>query len=107
MTCEREINLINQSQSGLYRTWKKFDDSDPYMYGLDEISLDKNGNVVWDKIFISRTCSVSNFKNILKPFTSIQFDEQLAKGNLFGQYYPSWSENDDTPDQEYIVKINL
>lgn len=107
MTCEREINLIKQSQGGAYRTWKKFDDSDPFMYGLDEISIDVNGNVVWDKNFVSRDGSQSNFKNILKPFSESQFSSELSALNMVGQYYSRWSGCDDTSDQEYIVIINL
>lgn len=49
MTCEREINFIDQTDSGVYRTWKRFGESDPFRFGLDEITRDTRSNVVWNK----------------------------------------------------------
>lgn len=92
-----------QSEVGAYRNWKKFDENDPLTYGLDEILLDRNVNVVLGKNFISKAGSQSNFKNILKPFNESQFNLELSNLNMVGEYYSCWSDSDDTSDQEYIV----
>lgn len=106
MTCEREINFIRQSEGGVYRTWKRFDESDPFRFGLDEITQDIQGNVVWNKEFVTRDGAISSFQNILKPFNRQAIEKESLSLGLVCGVFQSWAENDNTSDQEYVVVLS-
>jgi SAM-dependent methyltransferase len=106
MTCEREINFIRQSEGGVYRTWKRFDESDPFRYGLDEITQDTQSNVVWIKEFVARDGAISSFRNILKPFSKTVIEKEASAVGLKCEFFKSWTDNDDTADQEYVVVLS-
>jgi SAM-dependent methyltransferase len=105
MTCEREMNFIEQSGSGVYRTWKRFDESDPFRFGLDEITRDTLSNIVWNKEFIARDGGISSFRNILKPISIMAIKMESTAAGLACNVFKSWAENDDTSDQEYVVSL--
>lgn len=105
MTCEREINFIRQS-GGMYRTWKRFDESDPFLFGLDEIVQDVRGNLVWNKEFIATDATRSSFQNILKPFNRQAIEKESIAVGLVCRFFQSWAENDNTSDQEYVVILS-
>lgn len=105
MTCEREINFIRQSEGGVYRTWKRFDESDPFRFGLNEIIRDARSNVVWNKEFIARDGGISSFRNILRPFSVTAIEKESSAVGLACNVFKSWTENDDTSDQEYVVVL--
>jgi SAM-dependent methyltransferase len=106
MTCEREINFIRQSEGGVYRTWKRFDESDPFRFGLDEITRDTQGNVVWNKEFVAREGAISSFRNVLKPFPETIIEQESQAVGLKCEFFKSWTKNDDTADQEYVVVLS-
>lgn len=107
MTCEREINFIRQAEGGVYRTWKRFDESDPFRVGLDEITQDiAQANVVWNKEFVARDGTISQFQNILKPFNRQVIEKESLALGLVCEVFQSWTENDDTSDQEYVVILS-
>jgi SAM-dependent methyltransferase len=107
MTCEREMNFIRQAEGGFYRTWKRFDESDPFRFGLDELSLDYRGNVVWDKMFIAKTGGFETFTNILRPFSRTTVSDLCH--NLGGrlELFGSWAHGDDTSDEEFIALLRF
>jgi len=39
MTCERELFFIENSSQNVYKPWKQFADSDPYIFGLDRLTM--------------------------------------------------------------------
>jgi hypothetical protein len=106
MTCEREINFIRQSEGGVYRTWKRFDVSDPFRFGLDEITRDTRDNVVWNKEFVARDGGISSFRNILRPFSITVIEKESSAVGLACEFFKSWTEDDDTSDQEYVVVLS-
>ena len=75
MTCEREINFIRQTENGIFRTYKKFGETDPFLVGLDEFSLDIRSNLVWNKEFVAKDGGISSFQNILKPFSILHYSQ--------------------------------
>jgi hypothetical protein len=106
MTCEREINFIRQSEGGVYRTWKRFDESDPFRFGLNEITRDTRSNVVWNKEFVARDGGISSFRNILRPFSIAVIEKESSAVGLTCEIFNAWTENDDTSDQEYVVVLS-
>ena len=51
-------------------TWKRFLDSDPFKYGLDEMSVDSKKNLIWKKYFIPRSNEKEEmFINALMPIS--------------------------------------
>ena len=102
MTFEREIKFIKQSSNKKYLTWKKFEDSDPFIFGLDEMSFNKK-KIIWMKYFIPRNFNkssgkkIENFYHKMLPLNKNYF---LKKHFII---FNRWCKNDDTHDQEYIA----
>ena len=101
-TFERECASIRDSEDGMYKIWKQFQDSDRFIYGLDELS-EKSGVINWKKIFIPRGKNVSNeyFEHDLLP-TSVDF----FKKRCF-QIFDQWMIGDDTLEQEHIAFLKI
>ena len=83
-TFEREFASIRDSEDGMYKIWKKFHDSDPFIYGLDELS-EKSGVINWKKHFIPRDNSVDHehFEHDILP-TGLGF---FSKKNRIRLHY--------------------
>ena len=108
ITLRREIAAIKKSENGIYYTWKRFNDSDPFKYGLDEMSLDSKKNLIWRKHFISRTNEKEEtFINALMPISKKRMILIAKKYSLNVDFYDNWQVNDDTSDQEYIAVFSL
>jgi hypothetical protein len=104
ITLQREIDSIIKSENGIYYTWKKFLDSDPFKYGLDEMSIDSKKNIIWKKFFIPRNLGPEEyFTNLLKPLSKNDFSKIAEKYSLKAEFFDYWELNDDTSDQEFIV----
>jgi SAM-dependent methyltransferase len=110
ITLKREIDAIKKSENAIYYTWKRFLDSDPFKYGLDEMSLDTKKNLIWKKYFISRNNEKEEkFVNALMPISKKGMLLIAKKYSLEVEFYDNWQDNDDTSDQEFIAvfsKIN-
>lgn len=108
MTCEREMNFIRQAEGGVYKTWKRFEESDPFPFGLDELSLDNRGNMVWDKLFISKsgdTDRLERIVSILKPFSRSTFSDLCRVFGGILTLFDRWAPGDDTADGEFIALL--
>lgn len=104
ITLKREIEAIRKSENGFFTPWKRFVESDPFKYGLDEMSLDADGNLVWHKYFIERnTGREESFTNILKPLDKSDMLSIAANIGLTVSFYDQWQEYDDTSDEEFIA----
>ncbi len=104
MILDREFEAIRESENNILRTWKRFLDSDPFKYGLDEMSIDSNLNLIWKKFFISRNSSEeSTFTNILRPLSKNDLNKISKKYDLSVQFFDNWMDNDDTIDQEFVA----
>jgi hypothetical protein len=104
ITLKREIDAIKKSENGIYYTWKRFLDSDPFKYGLDEMSLDTKKNLIWKKYFISRKNEKEEmFINALMPISKKGMQLIAEKYSLKVEFYDNWQVNDDTSDQEFIA----
>lgn len=104
ITLKREINSIKNSEKGIFYTWKRFLDSDPFKYGLDEMSFDSKKNIIWKKYFISRMNEREEmFVNALKPISKKDMILVAEKHFLQVEFHDFWQVNDDTSDQEFIA----
>jgi hypothetical protein len=104
MILDREFEAIKKSENNVLYTWKRFLNSDPFKYGLDEMSKDSNSNLVWKKHFISRTSlEEPTFTNILKPLSKDDLVKISKKYNLNVHFFDKWMDNDDTIDQEFVA----
>jgi hypothetical protein len=104
ITLNREIEFISKSENGIYYTWKRFLESDPFKYGLDEMSLDANSNLIWKKYFISRNQNLEEtFTNYLCPIPKDMMSLFAKKYFLEVEFYDCWQIDDDTSDQEFIA----
>ena len=84
------------------RTWKQFPDSDPFIFGLDELS-ENSGVINWKKHFIPRNNSVDHeyFKHDLLP-TGIDYFRKRGF-----QTFDQWMDGDDTTEQEHIAFLKI
>ena len=84
------------------RTWKQFPDSDPFIFGLDELS-EKSGVINWKKHFIPRNNSVDHeyFEHDLLPAGIDYFQKRGF------QIFDQWMDGDDTTEQEHIAFLKI
>lgn len=106
MTLDREINFVNNSENGIYRTWKSFAATDPFKYGLDEVSRDENDNLLWNKYFISRnTIKEEKSSSVWMPLNKNDFIKLASKYEMACSFFDFWDVFDDTLEEEYIVLL--
>ena len=103
MTCSRELSFIANSEDRHYRPWKMFDETNPFQFGLDDMSIDHSGNLVWSKKFIDRKGEVSEFTNVLRPYAEKDIQSLLLKHGFHSTIFQNWALDDDTSDQKFIV----
>jgi SAM-dependent methyltransferase len=104
ITLQREIEAIRKSENGVFTPWKRFAESDPFKYGLDEMSLDELGNLVWKKFFIERTTGrEESFTNILQPLNKSSMKALAVENGLKVSFFDNWDEMDDTSDEEFVA----
>lgn len=74
---------------GVIRKWEEYDISDPFQYGLHEIKIDEDDNIVYEKIFIKRDLSGKDrFKNVIKSYSVNEISNLLKKGGFEVEVYP-------------------
>ncbi len=70
------------ANNGLYKTWTKFGDSDPFSYAIESIELDDENYIVWNKHFISTHGKTNDNRyvmtNILKPYSVKEIAKMLG-----------------------------
>ena len=99
------LKLINLAENKELKIWEQFPKSDPFEYGLYNITLDKQKNIVWEKTFIERkNKNKSYFCNILKPYSK-NIIKELLRINKFKNVniFNRWSDNEKQVLGEYIV----
>lgn len=66
------LKKINQNE-GLFKTWTKFSDSDPFSFVLESIEKDDEDFIIWNKHFIHKHNSINDKRdimvNVLKPYS--------------------------------------
>ncbi len=82
-----------------------FDASDPFESVLANIKQNAEKDIVWEKKFIKRSDkSISEFNNILRPYSSQQITRVLEDAGFENiNIYSKWSENASMAQGEYIV----
>jgi len=102
MTFEKEKKIMNLNPNKKLFVWKRFKNSDPFIFGLDEMSYKKK-KILWQKYFIPR--HIKNFKNKKIEYFSHKI-LPLSKKFFFQRNFSifnEWSKNDDTDEQEFVA----
>lgn len=97
MTFDREKKMIKLNSNKKIFIWKKFNKTDPFIFGLDEMTLLKD-KIFWKKCFIPRVSNKLKFFNhAMLPLSKKFFLNKKFK------IYNQWSKKDDTDQQEFIA----
>ncbi len=81
-------NILKEikQEEGLFKTWSKFDESDPFSFVLESLEKNKNEFIVWNKYFIHKHKSVNDngniMKNILKPYSLKEIKMLIKKAGF-------------------------
>lgn len=79
-------------KKGVYQFWERFPKEDPYKYGLYQLALDNDGNVVDEKIFIWRNnVKEEAFRNIIKSYTRKESIALLSRYGMDAEIYPYYN----------------
>ena len=102
MTFEKEKKLMKVSNSKKLLVWKKFKNSDPFIFGLDEMSY-SNGTILWQKYFIPRKIN-NNRKNNVEYFSHkiLPINKKFFLNKKFS-VFNEWSKDDDTDLNEFVA----
>jgi SAM-dependent methyltransferase len=97
MTFEKEKKQLKLNYDKKLLAWKKFKDEDPFIFGLDEMTLNKD-KIFWKKYFIPRN---------LKKIEYFDHPMLVISKNFFSNrnfnIYKEWAKNDGTAIHEYIA----
>jgi SAM-dependent methyltransferase len=104
MTFEREKKMIKQSLKKKYFTWKKLSKEDPFLFGLDKISYDSKGLIVYDKFFLERNRKLKENNISHRREKLVSLSKAYFKKKKF-KIFNYWKKNDDTSDQEFIALL--
>ena len=92
-----------------FKTWTKFDDSDPFSFVLEDLKKDENGYVVWNKYFIHKYGKINDknniMKNVLKAYSTNEIKNLLKKSEFSKiQFFKNFElEKYDPKQDEYVV----
>lgn len=96
------IETLKNNQ--VIRTWEEFPDADAYRYGLYSRSLDSDGNIVKDKIFIRRVDGgpwIS--QNVVKSYSREEIYDVLSKYGFTCEIYPYKGINNENKDYYRVI----
>lgn len=86
------------------RTWEEFPNADAYRYGLYSRSLDADGNIVKDKIFIKRVDGEPWIsQNVVKSYSREEICDVLDKYGFTCKIYPYEGINNESKDYYRVI----
>lgn len=86
------------------KTWEEFPDADAYRYGLYSRRLDKDGNIVKDKIFIRREDGKPWIsQNVVKSYSRDKIQDILDKYGFTCEIYPYEGINNESKDYYRVI----
>lgn len=90
--------------NSVIRTWEEFPDADAYRYGLYSRSLDNDGNIVKDKIFIKRENGEPWIsQNVVKSYSRDEIQHVLGKYGFTCELYPYEGTNNENKDYYRVI----
>lgn len=90
--------------SPVIRTWEEFPDADAYRYALYSRRLDKDKNIVKDKIFIRRSDGEPWIsQNVVKSYSRTEICDVLEKYGLTCELYPYEGTNNESKDYYRVI----
>lgn len=88
----------------MIRTWEEFPEADAYRYGLYSRSLDSDGNIVKDKIFIRRSDGEPWIsRNVVKSYSRDEICGVLGRYGLTCELYPYEGINNENKDYYRVI----
>lgn len=104
MGFEHFKKFIDLSEDGIFRAWEEFPPHDPFQFVLAKISQNKQGDIVWDKLFLKRnSMEKSTFTNVLRPYSRKEITKKLESYGFKCRIFPYWKKKDDTDQTGYLV----
>ncbi len=96
------IEMLKDNQT--IRTWEEFPEEDVYRYGLYSRSLDADGNVVKDKIFIRRSDGEPWIsRNVVKSYSRDEICDVLKEYGFICELYPYKGINNENKDYYRVI----
>lgn len=90
--------------NNVIKTWEEFPEADAYRYGLYSRSLDSDGNIVKDKIFIRRTDGEPWIsQNVVKSYSRAEICDVLGKYGFTCELYPYKGINNENKDYYRVI----
>jgi len=102
------LKKINQN-NGLFKTWMKFGDSDPFSFVIESLETDDEDFIIWNKHFIHKHRLIDDerniMRNVLKPYSPQEITKLLnnAGFNEIKIFKNSECESYDENQDEYLV----
>lgn len=80
-----ELKRLSLNKGKPIREWQEFSETDPFQYMLTEIAKDLDGNLIYNKRFISReNRDVEQFVNVIKPYSKKELLKMLNEHKFGG-----------------------
>ena len=99
----KEISYIKNEKTPL-RNWEEFPEDDPFQYGLYKLNLDKDGNIVYDKLFYERKSGkMVGFTDVIKPYAEEEILKILQKYGMQGEIHYYYKSPGDLLSKLYLV----
>ncbi|MDA2936655.1 class I SAM-dependent methyltransferase [Acidobacteria bacterium AH-259-A15] len=98
------LKQIDITQNNL-QIWEEFSENDPFEFVLAHISLNKENDIVWKKLFLKRdTMERSEFENVLRPYSPEKITSVLKTNGFESvEIFTKWSTEGDVSQDEYVV----
>lgn len=102
------LKKINQN-NGLFKTWTKFSDSDPFSFVVESLEKDDDDFIIWNKHFIHKHNAINDERNIMTNILRSYSPEEIrcmlkqAGFNNIKIFKNFESEKYDKNHDEYVV----
>lgn len=90
-----------KTKGGGVRFWEEFPEGDVFRYGLYNLRIDSDGNIVDDKLFLKRnSLEQDTFRNVIKSYSQEDIAKVLKRYGMNCKIYPYYDEYDQTPENQ-------
>ncbi len=94
------MQQIKENGGGI-RFWEEFPEGDVFRYGLYNLCVDNDGNIVDDKLFLRRNSLEQDmFRNVIKSYSQEDIKNILEQYGMECKIYPYYDKDDQTPENQ-------
>lgn len=95
-----QMQQIKENGGGI-RFWEEFPEGDVFRYGLYNLCVDNDGNIVDDKLFLRRNSLEQDmFRNVIKSYSQEDIKNILEQYGMECKIYPYYDKDDQTPENQ-------